>query len=269
MERVLIILFMISLLSMVVNRASANTNIQGKTVEYSSQGVVMKGYLSYDENRKGKRPGVLVVHEWWGHNEYARKRARMLAELGYTALAVDMYGDGKQAMHPDEAGKFSSELMKNFDVAKARFAAAMDFLKQQPTVDSNRIAAIGYCFGGSIVLNMARQGVDLKGVASFHGSLTAVKPAQKGSVKAKILVLHGADDKFITPEQIEAFRQEMKTAGADFQFISYPGVIHSFTNPDADVNAKKFNLPLAYNAEADRKSWEELKKFFHTIFQEL
>ncbi|MEP9410964.1 MAG: dienelactone hydrolase family protein [Candidatus Brocadia sp.] len=268
MERVLIILFTIALLSMVVNQASASTNIKGKTVEYSSLGVVMKGYLVYDENIKSKRPGVLVVHEWWGHNEYARKRARMLAELGYTALAVDMYGDGKQAMHPDEAGKFSSELMKNFDVAKARFVAAMDFLKQQFSVDPNRIAAIGYCFGGAIVLNMARQGVDLKGVASFHGSLTAVRQAQKGSVKAKILVLHGADDKFVTQEQIEAFKQEMKTAGADFQFISYPGVIHGFTNPEADANAKKFNLPLAYNAEADMKSWKELEKFFSTIFKE-
>lgn len=267
MERVLMIFFMILLLSMVVNQASASTNIHGNTVEYSSQGVVMKGYLTYDESIKGRRPGVLVVHEWWGHNEYARKRARMLAELGYTALAVDMYGEGKQAMHPDEAGKYSSELMKNFDVAKARFTAAMDFLKQQSTVDHNRIAAIGYCFGGAIVLNMARQGINLKGVASFHGNLTAVKPAQSGGVKAKILVLHGADDRFITQEQIEAFREEMETAGADFRFISYPGVIHSFTNPEADVNAKKFNLPLAYSADADRMSWEELKKFLNAIFK--
>jgi len=268
MERVLISLFIITVVLVFAGQASASANIQGKVVDYSSQGVVMKGYLAYDENTKGKRPGVLVIHEWWGHNEYARKRARMLAEMGYTALAVDMYGDGKQAMHPDEAGKFSSELMKNFDITKARFMAALDFLKQQPTVDPNRIAAIGYCFGGGIVLNMARQGVDLKGIASFHGSLTAVKPAQPGAVKAKILVLHGADDKFITPEQIEAFKQEMKAAGADFQFISYPGVIHSFTNPDADTYAKKFNLPIAYNADADRKSWEELQKFFNVIFKE-
>ena len=268
MEKVLISLFIIALVLVFTGQASASANIQGKVVDYSSQGVVMRGYLAYDENIKRKRPGVLVVHEWWGHNEYARKRARMLVELGYTALAVDMYGDGKQAMHPDEAGKFSSGLMKNFDIARARFMAALDFLKQQPTVDPNRIAAIGYCFGGAIVLNMARQGVNLKGVASFHGSLTAVKPAQPGNVKTNILVLHGADDKFITPEQIEAFKEEMKTAGADFQFISYPGVIHSFTNPDADTYAKKFNLPLAYNADADRKSWEELKKFFNTIFKE-
>jgi dienelactone hydrolase len=137
----------------------------------------MKGYLAYDENIQVKRPGVLVVHEWWGLNDYARKRAKMLADLGYAALAIDMYGDGKTAVHPDDAGKFSSELMKNFDVAKARFAAALDFLQQQPFIDPTRIAAIGYCFGGGVVLNMARQGLGLKGVASFHGGLTAIKPA--------------------------------------------------------------------------------------------
>jgi dienelactone hydrolase len=250
-----------------VGVSAAEPKIQGKTIEYSAQGVVMKGYLAYDENIRGKRPGVLVVHEWWGLNDYARKRAQMLAELGYAALAVDMYGDGRVAMHPDDAGKFSSELMKNFEVAKARFLAAMDFLKQQPTVDSTRIAATGYCLGGGVVLNMARQGVDLKGVASFHGGLTAIKPAQAGMVKAKILVLNGAADKFTTQEQIEAFKQEMKSAGADFQFISYPDAMHSFTNPDADALGKKFNMPIAYNANADKKSWDELKKFLAEIFK--
>jgi dienelactone hydrolase len=156
--------------------------------------------------------------------------------------------------------------MKNFEVGKARFMAAVDFLKQQPTVDPNRIAAIGYCFGGGVVLNMARQGVDLRGVASFHGGLTAVKPAQPGSVKAKILVLNGGADKFITPEQIEAFKQEMKSAGADIRFISYPGATHSFTNREATELGKKFNMPIAYNAEADRKSWGELKEFLKDVF---
>lgn len=192
----------------------------------------------------------------------------MLAELGYTALAVDMYGDGKVVTTPDDAGKLSSELMKNFEITKARFMAAMDFLKQQPSVDPSRIAAIGYCFGGGVVLNMARQGVDLRGVASFHGGLTAMKPAQPGSIKAKILVLHGGADKFITPEQIEAFKQEMKSAGADFRFISYPGALHSFTNPEATELGKKFNLPIAYNADADRKSWGELKGYLKNIFKE-
>jgi dienelactone hydrolase len=267
MKKLLFTLPAMALLLVFAGAGLAEPKIEGKTVEYSAQGLVMKGYLAHAESIKEKQPGVLVVHEWWGLNEYARQRARMLAELGYTALAVDMYGDGKQAMHPDEAGKFSSELMKNFDSAKARFMAAMDFLKQQPTVDPTRIAAIGYCFGGGVVLNLARQGVDLKGVASFHGALAAVKPAQPGVVKAKILVLNGADDKFIPPEQIEAFKQEMRSAGADFQFISYPGAVHSFTNPEATALGKKFNLPLAYNADADKKSWFELKEFLNRIFK--
>jgi dienelactone hydrolase len=248
--------------------ASANPNIKEKVVEYSATGIVMKGYLAYDENIKGKRPGVMVVHEWWGLNDYTRKRARMLAELGYTALAVDMYGEGKQAEHPDDAAKFSSGVMKDFDAAKVRFIAALEYLKQQPTVDPVNIAAIGYCFGGGIVLNMARQGIDLKGVASFHGSLTAVKPAGPGTIKGKLLVLNGADDTFITPEQIDSFKREMKAATADYKFISYPGALHAFTNPDADMYAKKFNLHIGYNADADKKSWEELKKFLHDIFQE-
>ncbi len=267
MRSLIIKLFVFALLLGMVGVATAEPKVVGKTVEYSAQGVVMKGYIAYDENLRGRQPGVLVVHEWWGLNEYARKRARMLAELGYTALAVDMYGEGKQAEHPSDAGKFATELMKNFDVAKARFTAAMDFLKQQDTVDPIRIAAIGYCFGGGVVLNMARQGVDLKGVASFHGGLTAVKPSQPGSVKAKILVLNGADDKFTPPEQIEGFKQEMKSAGADFQFISYPGAVHSFTNPEATELGKKFNMPIAYNADADRKSWDELKEFLSMIFK--
>jgi dienelactone hydrolase len=267
MKKLLIELAVLTLVLGVTIVADAKPEVQGKTVEYNAQGVVMKGYLAYDENIKGKRPGVLIVHEWWGLNEYARKRARMLAELGYSALAVDMFGEGKQAMHPDDAGKFSSELMKNFDAAKARFMAAMDFLKQQPTADPARIAAIGYCFGGGVVLNLAREGIDLRGVASFHGSLKGVKPAQPGDVKAKILVLHGADDKFVTPEQIEAFKQEMKAAGADFRFISYPGALHSFTNPEATELGKKFNMPIGYNAEADKESWNETKGFLNTVLK--
>ena len=246
---------------------SADPKIKGEPVEYKAGGVTMKGYLAYVENIKGKRPGVLVVHEWWGQNEYARKRARMLAELGYTALAVDMYGEGKQATHPDDAAKFSSETMKNFDTAKARFEAAMVFLKKQQTVDAERLAAVGYCFGGGVVLNMARQGEDLKAVASFHGSLAAVKRATAGKVKAKIRVYNGEDDKFSPQQAIDAFMQEMRDAKVDFQFINYPGAIHSFTNPDADELGKKFGLPMAYNAEADKRSWEDMTNFFTEVFK--
>lgn len=266
MKRVTVKVMVLFLVMGMAGVAYAASKTVGKSVDYKIQDVTFKGYLTYDENLVGRRPGVLVVHEWWGLNEYARKRAQMLAELGYTALAVDMYGDGKTAMHPDDAGRFSSELMKNFNVAKARFLASMDFLKQQPTVDQTKIAAIGYCFGGGVVLNMARQGADVKGIASFHGNLTAVKPAQPGMVKAKVLVLHGADDRFIKPEQIDAFKKEMSDAKVDYQFISYPGAVHSFTSPDADALGKKFNMPIAYNADADKKSWDELKVFLKKIF---
>lgn len=267
MRNICLISIVMLLTLLVAGSVHAKPNIEGTTVEYSAKGVVMKGYFAYDKNIRGKRPGVLVVHEWWGLNDYARKRARMLAELGYAALAVDMYGEGKQAAHPDDAGKFSSELMRNFGTAKDRFLAAMEFLKAQPATDPEKIAAIGYCFGGGVVLNLARQGANLKGVASFHGSLAVVVPAEPGSVKAKILVLHGADDKFITKEQIKAFKDEMKNAGADLLFIAYPGALHSFTNTEADEYGKKFGIPVAYNAAADKKSWKEMKNFLKQIFE--
>jgi dienelactone hydrolase len=247
--------------------APARAGVETREVQYAAAGVTLKGFLAWDGAAQEKRPGVLVVHEWWGHNEYVRRRARMLAELGYTALAVDMFGDGKTADHPEDAGKFSGELMKNADVAKARFLAALDFLKAQPQTDPARIGAIGYCMGGGVVLNMARAGADLKGVASFHGSLNAIVPATKGGIRAKLLVCHGADDKFIPPEVVEAFKKEMADAGADLKFIAYPGALHSFTNPDADGFAKKFGLPMAYNAEADAKSWAELTAFFADVLR--
>ncbi len=261
MKRLVIILAGMMFIAMTIGLATAQAKVVGKTVEYTAGGTTLKGYLAYDDKVKGKRPGVLVVHEWWGLNDYARKRARMLAELGYTALAVDMYGEGKTAAHPDDAGKFSSEVMKNFDTAKVRFAAGEDLLKKEPTVDPERIAAIGYCFGGGVVLNMVRQGADLKAAVTFHGMLMPVTPAEPGMIKAKILVLHGGDDKFTTPEQVQAFKDEMTKAGADYKFIVYAGAMHSFTNPEATAYGKKFNIPLAYNKKADKESWHEMKKF--------
>ena len=267
MKRNMVVIAVLFVLSALLAGAS-EARIAGKAAVYRAGGVSMNGFLAYDADIEGPRPGVLVVHEWWGLNDYARKRARMLAAMGYTALAVDMYGGGRQAAHPDEAGTFSSGLMKNFGTAKARFMAALEFLKKQKTVDPDRIAAIGYCFGGGIVLNMARQGVDLKGVASFHGSLTAVGPAQPGEIKARILVLHGADDAFVTPEQIDAFNREMKAAGADYQLVVYTGAMHSFTNPDADRYARKYKIPVGYNARADRESWAELAEFLAEMFKQ-
>lgn len=245
--------------------SAAHAAVQGNEVSYQADGVTLKGYIAYDDALKGKRPGVLVVHEWWGHNEYARKRARMLAEQGYTALAVDMYGDGRQANHPDDAGKFAAEVSKNMPVAKARFEAGMAVLRKHKTVDAKEIAAIGYCFGGGVVLNMARLGVDLKGVASFHGSLTTDNPAQRGMIKARIVSFTGEADPMIGADKVAAFKHEMEAVGADFRFVTYPGVKHAFTNPDADELGRKFNLPLAYNAEADKDSWEQLAIFLREV----
>jgi dienelactone hydrolase len=235
-------------------------------VEYNSNGTVLKGFLVYDGDIEGVRPGVLIVHEWWGHNEYARKRARMLAELGYAAFAVDMYGEGKMADHPEDAGKFSSEVFNNIEEAEARFMAAYQYLQNHQTADPEKIAAIGYCFGGSVVLHMARIGTDLKAVASFHGGLDPITPAEPGKVNSFILVCNGADDPFVTEEQIEAFKNEMDNAGVNFEFKNYPGAVHSFTNPDADEFGEKFNMPLAYNENADKESWEELQKVLTRVF---
>lgn len=246
---------------------AGHAEVRGQEVQYYADGMAMQGYLAYDNGIEGKRPGILVVHEWWGHNTYARNRARMLAEIGYTALAVDMYGNGKTAAHPDEAGAFAGEVRKNLPLAQKRFIAALELLKQHPTVNAEHIAAIGYCFGGGIVLEMARAGLDLDGVVSFHGSLSTANPARPGVVKARVLVLNGADDKFTTEEQITHVKEEMKAAGVDYKFINYPGAQHSFTNPEADSFAKQFNMPIAYNAEADKQSWQEMRNFFDKLFK--
>jgi len=237
-----------------------------EVVNYQIEGQSFTGYLSYDDAITGKRPGVLVVHEWWGHNAYARRRAEMLAAMGYTAFALDMYGSGKLAEHPDDAQKFMQATIANMKVAEARFNAAKQLLQKHPSVESNKIAAIGYCFGGGTVLHMARQGTDLAGVVSFHGSLATKTPAQAGQVKANILVFNGADDTFVTAEQIDGLKQEMKTAGAHLEFINYPGVKHSFTNPEADDFGKRFNMPLVYNAEADKDSWQRMQVFLEQVF---
>lgn len=260
--KILCVLFLFLLLF----QSDARGAIRGEEVEYSAGGVNMKGFLAYDDSVSAKRPAVLVVHEWWGHNEYARKRARMLAELGYTALAVDMYGAGKRTTHPEDAEKFVSELMQNEGSAETRFLAAMEVLKQHKTTDANRIAAIGYCFGGGVVLGMARTGVDLDGVASFHGSYRTRTPAQPGKVKAAVLVCHGTADAFSTPEDVAALKKEMEDAKVDFQFIEYEGAKHSFTNPEADEFARNANMPLGYAARADQRSWDDLQKFLKRIF---
>lgn len=240
---------------------TAEAAVQGREVSYQAEGVTLKGYIAWDDALKGKRPGVLVVHEWWGHNDYARKRALMLAELGYTALAVDMYGDGMQASHPDDAGKFSAAVSKNMPLAKARFEAGMKTLQKDATVKAGEIAAIGYCFGGGVVLNMARMGEKLKGVASFHGSLGTDIPAKPGRIKARIVSFTGEADPMIGADKVAAFRKEMDAARVDYRVVTYPGVKHAFTNPAADELGERFNIPLAYDEAADKDSWQQLTVF--------
>ena len=246
--------------------AAAQASVQGREVVYQADGTTLKGYIAYDDAIKGRRPGVLVVHEWWGQNEYARKRARMLAELGYTALAVDMYGNGKTVDNPDDAGKLAAAVYKDMPMAKARFEAAMLLLRDQETVEANQIAAFGYCFGGGVALNMARMGEDLKGVASFHGGLGTNSPAQPGKIKARIISFSGDADPTIGPDKVAAFRQEMERAGVDFRVVIYPAAKHAFTNPAADELGKKFNMPIAYDAAADRDSWHQAEEFLREVF---
>ncbi len=258
MHRIIALFFFASFLP------TAQSAVVSEEVTYTVGDTVFNGYIATDDAIEGKRPGVIVVHEWWGNNDYTRKRADMLAELGYTAIALDMYGDGKVADHPDDAGKFAGEVRKNMAEAEARFRAAMDLLKQQSSVDGEQVAAIGYCFGGGVVLEMARRGVELDAVASFHGSLGTSEPAQAGAVLARVAVFNGADDPFVKPEQIQAFEVEMDYANVEYMFVNYPGAVHSFTNPDA--NGEKFELPLKYNAAADNDSWAKMQEMFEEVF---
>jgi len=239
-----------------------HADIRTREVTYEADGVQLRGFIAFDDAPAGKRPGILIVHEWWGQNQYARDRAKMLASLGYVAMAVDMYGDGKTADHPEDAMRFSSAVSGNMPVMQGRFNAALAVLSADPRVDPDRIGAIGYCFGGGVVLNMARSGAPLKVVVSFHGSLGTSHPAHKGDVKAKLLVCNGADDTFVSADAIAAFRKEMDDAGVDYRFVQYEGAIHSFTNPASTELGKKFGLAMAYNEKADKESWAVMKEFF-------
>ncbi|HTX99732.1 MAG TPA: dienelactone hydrolase family protein [Bacteroidota bacterium] len=238
-----------------------------KEFTYSGGGVSMKGYLAYDGDLEGARPGVLVVPEWWGLNDYPRKRARMLAHLGYAAFALDMYGDGKTADRPDSAGKMAMGVMQNMDNARARFESAYNLLKEQSVCDSTRIGAIGYCFGGGIVLNMALLGVPLDGVVSFHGSLPGQPPPGAMQSKTPVLVCNGAADPFNPPPAVDRFKKMMDSMKVDYKFIDYPGALHAFTNTASDSIGKLFKIPVAYNAAADTASWSAMQDFFKGVFR--
>lgn len=242
--------------------------IQSEEISYSADGVEMNAYIAWDSEAKGERPGVLVVHEWWGNNAYARRRADMLAGLGYTGMALDMYGGGKVAATPDEAGGLMNGLLSDLGTVRARFKAALETLKAHRTTDSSRSAAIGYCMGGGIVLHMARYGADLKAVASFHGALPlgVAAEGEGGQVTARIAVYHGEDDVLIPGEAVDAFKAEMEKTGADCLFVPLPTALHGFSNPAATTNGEKYGLPLRYDERADNASWNHMQLVLQSAF---
>lgn len=244
--------------------ASASAEVRTDRIEYRHGDAVLEGYLAYDDALAGKRPGVLVVHEWWGVNDYAKQRAVQLARLGYIAFALDMYGKGIVTTDPKEAGRLSGIFKNDRALGRSRAVAGLKVLQGRPQVDPGRIAAIGYCFGGTVVLEMVRNGADLKGVASFHGSLATPNPDDAKKIRGKVLVLHGADDPFVGQTEIAAFQEEMRQAKVDWQMNWYGGAVHSFTNPDA---GKAGIAGVAYNESADLRSWQAMRAFFDEIFK--
>lgn len=241
-----------------------HASIKEERIRYEIDGTEYDSYVYYKPEQKGKRPGILVVHEWWGLNDYSRRRAKELAELGYISMAVDVFGNGKTAEDPASAQNLAMPFYKNPALSKKLLDPAIDLLKTFPPTDDSKIAAIGYCFGGFVVLNAAKLGADLKGVVSFHGGLAGVKP-EKDVLKAKILICHGAEDPMTNPD-VEEFKKGMDSAGADYIFKVYPGATHAFSNPNATAKGKKYNMPIEYNEAADKASWNEMKEFFQKIF---
>lgn len=237
-----------------------------KTIEYSSGGKTMKGFLAIPEG-EGPFPGVLVVHEWWGQTDYPRSRAVQLAGQGYMAFAVDMYGGGKTATHPNDAKAFSKKVMEDMDLAEESFREALATLRQQDKIDKKNIAAMGYCFGGAIVLEMARRKVDLKMVASYHGDLTPLVKNDIPSLKTRMLIFNGAADSFVPKEAVKTTRSKLKAAKVRYKLVNYKGAKHGFTNPEATANGEKFKIPLAYDQRADEASWDETMKAFKIVFR--
>lgn len=244
----------------------AAAELKTQAFEYQVNNEAYTGYMAWDDSTQEKRPGVLLVHEWWGHDEFVRDQAEKLARAGYTAMALDMYGSGKKAEHPDEAQAFMKAATSDPQAMKARFTAAMEKLQAHKTVDSESIAAQGYCFGGAVVLNMARAGVDLDGVVSFHGSLGTENPAQSGDISARIQVYTGAADSLVPAEQVAGFVSEMHNANADLMLRSYPGVKHSFTNPAADAKAEEFGMPVGYDQAAAEDAFNGTLAFYRELF---
>jgi dienelactone hydrolase len=248
------------LLSAFTLRAEVRT----KVVEYQQGDTTLEGVVVYDDAVTGKRPGVLVVHQWKGLGDYEKKRAEMLAKLGYAVVAADVYGKGVRPDNPKDAGAMAGKYKSDRALLRARANAGLELLKKQPQVDATRLAAMGYCFGGTTALELARSGADIKGVVSFHGALNTPTPEDAKNIKGKILALHGADDPFVPLAEVTAFEEEMRKAHVDWQLVAYGNSVHSFTDWGAgDDNSKG----AAYNEKADKRSWEAMKTFFAEIFR--
>lgn len=255
------LLFLLPLLCMAI---SAEASVKTKTVEYKQGDTVLEGYLAWDDATLVKRPGILVIHEWTGINDHIRQRTEMLAQLGYVAFAADIYGKGIRPSVPSDAAKTAGIYKNDRTLMRARARAGLEELKKQKLVDTQRLAAIGFCFGGTTVLELARDGADLKGVVSFHGGLSTPTPQDARNIKGKVLAQHGADDPFVKADEVAAFQDEMRKAAIDWQFISYGNAVHSFTNVAAGTDNSK---GAAYNEKADKRSWEAMKAFFGEIFK--
>jgi dienelactone hydrolase len=257
-------IFFMGILILGTGAVSVQAKVTNKIVTYEHDGVVLEGYLAWDDAVTGSRPGVLVVHQWMGVSDNERMRADMLAELGYVALALDVYGQGVRPQNRDEASQEAGKYYGDRELFRARLTAGLAELKRNPMVDGARVAAIGYCFGGGGVLELARTGAKLAGVVSFHGSLDTPLPAAKGDIRAKVLVCHGAVDPYVKPEAVHGFLEEMEAAEVDYQLIMYAGAVHAFTQKGAGDDPSR---GAAYNAAADRRSWRAMQDFFAEIFE--
>ncbi len=243
-------------------QTAAFAAIHTETVEYKHGAAVLEGYLAYDDAVQGKRPGIVLVHDWMGVGPYAKSRAEQIAGLGYVAFAIDMYGKGIRPTDPKDAGAQASIYKSDRKLMRDRAEAGLKVLQSNPLTDPSRIAAIGYCFGGTTVLEMARSGADLKGVVSFHGGLDTPNPNDAKNIKGKVLILHGANDPYAPAKDVRAMEDEMKNAGVDWQLVLYGGAVHSFTNPGSGNDPSK---GAAYNSQADKRSWEAMKLFLKEV----
>jgi dienelactone hydrolase len=252
------------LLTLLCLAVSAEAAVKTKVIEYKQGDTVLEGYLAWDDAKSARRPGILIVHEWTGVNDHMKQRAEMLAKLGYVAFAADIYGKGIRPSSQPEAAKTAGIYKSDRPLMRARAQAGLETLKKQKYVDPQRLAAIGYCFGGTTVLELARDGGDVKGVISFHGGLNTPTPQDARNIKGKVMALHGADDPFVKAEEVAAFQEEMRSAKVDWLFVSYGNAVHSFTNKAAGGDNSK---GAAYNEKADQRSWEAMKAFFAEIFK--